>query len=125
MDSVAIRRDCAEAHDLAVRALDEGVDPTAAQVEQLREALVGHLRGLVEAVRETFADAPPGPLRDVVHSAMALADRARSHEVRGDVLDLIAPPPVVRLLLLMFEDPEAFGALAEEPAPLDGRRESV
>lgn len=118
MDEAAIRRDCAEAHAVAAGALAEDVEPPTAQVERLREALTGHVRALMSVVREEFADAPPGPLNDIVTKAVTLAETVLAQPLQGSVLDLLATPPVARLLLLMAEEPEAFGALSEVPAPI-------
>ncbi|MCX4550640.1 MULTISPECIES: DUF6415 family natural product biosynthesis protein [unclassified Streptomyces] len=101
---------------MATDALADGVEPPPAQVQRLRDALSGHVRRLVDVVSQEFADAAPGPLRDVVTKTLGLAEGILTHPVRGSVLDLLAMPPVVRLLTLMHEEPEVFGAAPEHPA---------
>lgn len=120
MNETAIRRDCAEAHAVATSALADDATPPAVQVERLREALAGHVRELIVVVQEEFADAPPGRLPDAVAKTVALAETVLAQPVQGNVLDLLATPPVARLLLLMAEDPDVFGALPERPAPVVG-----
>lgn len=110
LDRALIRRDCAEAYDLAMNSLVEGSEPPTEQVKRLREALSGHLRALVDAVGEDFAGAAPGPLHDVVVRTLSLAEKVLAQPVRGSVLDLLASPQVARLLTLMYEDPVMFGA---------------
>ncbi|MFF1834262.1 hypothetical protein ACFVXE_08655 [Streptomyces sp. NPDC058231] len=94
-----------------------------AQLERLRNALASHVRGLMDVVRGEFADAPPGPLNDVVTKAYGLGGKVLSQPVKDSVVDLLTLPPVARLLLLMAEDPEAFGSLSGVSAPVaSGRR---
>ncbi|MFF4179747.1 hypothetical protein [Streptomyces sp. NPDC001750] len=117
LNTEAVRRDCAEAIAVAVDALTDGSEPPAAVVERLREALSGHVREQVDAVRERFADAAPGPLRDIVTKTLTIAEHVLAVPVQGGVADLLVSPQVARFLLLMHEEAEVFGASPEVPVP--------
>ncbi|HWU08101.1 MAG TPA: hypothetical protein VN520_17240 [Streptomyces sp.] len=105
-----VRWDCAEADAVARHAMEEGVDPPPAQLERLREAVCGHLRELVAVVDEQYADAPAGPWREVITKTLGVASDILAQPIRGSALDLLVPPPAVRLLLLMHTEPIMFGA---------------
>lgn len=113
MDREIIRRDCTEAYDLVFTFLDEGSEPPTAQVDRLREALSGHVRALADVISEGAADAAPGPLRDVVTRALALAEEALAQPVQGSAMDLMVTPQVARILLLMHEEPHMFDTSPE------------
>ncbi|MCX4734299.1 hypothetical protein [Streptomyces sp. NBC_01363] len=115
MDRATIRRDCTEAYDLAFNSVDTGLEPPTAQVDRLRDALSGHVRRLADAVSEEVADAAPGPLRDIVTKALGLAQDALAQPAQGGALDLLVLPQVARILLVMHEEPEMFGASPELP----------
>ncbi|WP_330435960.1 MULTISPECIES: hypothetical protein [Streptomyces] len=125
MDSAIIRRDCAEAYDVALTSLIEGSEPPTAQVDRLREALSGHVRALAAVISEGAADAAPGPLRDVVTRALTLAEEALAQPVQGSALDLMVTPQVARILLLMHEEPRVFDTSPELRALLGDVWESA
>ncbi|WP_406501624.1 hypothetical protein OHA04_27830 [Streptomyces sp. NBC_01590] len=113
MDSATIRRDCTEAYDLALTSLTEGVEPPAAQVDRLREALSGHVRALADVISAGTADAAPGPMRDVATKALTLAEEALAQSVQGSAMDLMVTPQVARIMLLMHEEPQVFDTSPE------------
>ncbi|MFE4336090.1 hypothetical protein ACFRQM_44060 [Streptomyces sp. NPDC056831] len=116
MDEAAVRRDYAEALAVTFEALADGAELPAAQVERLRGALTGHVRTLVDLVRQEFADAAPGPLRDIVTRTLTLAEDILAQPVQGGVMDLLATPQVARLLMLIHTERAVFGASPEIPA---------
>ncbi|MFB6989124.1 hypothetical protein [Streptomyces sp. NPDC056304] len=116
MDEADVWRDCDEALAVAAGALADGSEPAAVQVERLRGALTGHVRTLVDLVRQDFADAEPGTLHTKVTETLALAEDILAQPVQGGVMDLLAPPQVARLLMLIHTEREVFGASPELPA---------
>ncbi len=124
MDEARIRRDCAEADAVAVAALAEDVVPPSAQVDRLRDAVRGHLWLLVEVVWKQYADVPDGTMRELVTRTVALAEDFLGQAPLGSVHDLLVPPGLVRLLLLMHTEPEVFGAWQEALERADGKEEA-
>ncbi|MEW2633321.1 hypothetical protein AB0903_17115 [Streptomyces sp. NPDC048389] len=112
---MTIRKTCAEAEALAADCLAGGAEPRPGRVEELLALMHGHLRLLVDEVRVTFADIPPGRLRALVDNMLALAGQLLEDPVRRGVVDLLPPPPVIRLLVLMNDAPEVFSGGALPP----------
>ncbi|MCX4986914.1 DUF6415 family natural product biosynthesis protein [Streptomyces sp. NBC_00572] len=118
IDLVTIRRTCAEAEAVAADCLAGGVEPQPERIEHLRALLHGHLGLLMDEVRERYAPLPPGRMRRLADSMVALGGQILGDPERRGAVDLLPPPPVIRLLALMNDAPEVFsgGAL---PAPSD------
>ncbi|GHA94821.1 hypothetical protein [Streptomyces chryseus] len=111
IDHVTIRKTCAEADALAADCLLGGAQPRPEQVERLLTLLHGHLRLLMDEVREQYAPVPPGRLRSLVDNMLTLGGQLLDDPARRGVVDLLPPPPVIRLLVLLNDAPEVFSGV--------------
>ncbi|OKI35074.1 hypothetical protein A6A29_16805 [Streptomyces sp. TSRI0281] len=101
IDVAAMERTCDIAEGVATRALAGHAIPTDEQVDALRGLLHGHLRLLAEEVRVQGSMGLPCLVAAVLTLVEGLVD---APEHRG-VLDLLAPPAAIRLLLTLCVTP--------------------
>ncbi|MEV5677097.1 hypothetical protein [Streptomyces sp. NPDC052179] len=102
IDVAAIERTCDIADGVAARALAGQAIPTDEQVDALRDLLHGHLRLVAADVRVQYRDSGSMGLPGLVAAVLTLVEGLVDAPERRGVLDLLAPPAAIRLLLTLW-----------------------
>ena len=109
IDVAAVRRCLARADELAER-MRRGEEPGFLEVEELNEALFGHLIVLLGAVE---ALTPRARIKPLVANAARIGGELLVRPVTNDLLSVLVQASACRLLLALAVGVEAF----TDPAP--------